>query len=61
MGGDGDLRGSGADVGELPLEIFLQRLEALECDLELVWGVEGCWVVSHRDVEQGDGSHLAVS
>lgn len=56
----GYLRGSGTDVGELPLKILLQGLEALKCDLELVWGVKRCWVVPHGDVEQGDGSHVAV-
>jgi hypothetical protein len=46
------LRGGGADVGELPLEVLLQRLEALEGDLELVRGAEGRGVVPHGDVEQ---------
>lgn len=46
------LRGGGADVGELPLEVLLQRLEALEGDLELVRGVEWRGVVPHGDVEQ---------
>ena len=41
-----------ADVGELPFEILLQRLQALEGDLELVGSVEGCRVVPHGDVEQ---------
>jgi len=47
-----DVRCGRADVGELPFEIFLQRLKALEGDLELVGSVEGCRVVPHRDVEQ---------
>lgn len=48
----GYVRGGGADVGELPLEVLLQRLEALEGDFELVRGVEGRGVVPHGDVEQ---------
>ena len=43
-----------ADVGELPFEILLQRLKALEGDLELVRSVEGCRIVPHGDVEQAD-------
>jgi len=46
------LRGGGTDVGELPLEVLLQRLEALKGDLELVGSVEGRGVVPHGDVEQ---------
>jgi hypothetical protein len=46
------VRGGGADVGELPLEVLLQRLEALEGDLELVGSIEGRGVVPHGDVEQ---------
>ena len=45
------VRGGGADVGELPLEVLLQRLEALEGDLELVGSIEGRGVVPHGDVE----------
>ena len=41
-----------ADVGELPFEVLLQRLKALEGDLELVGSVEGGRVVPHGDVEQ---------
>ena len=56
----GDLRCGRADVCELPLQILLQWLQALECDLELVRGVESSWVVPHGDVEEGDGSHGVV-
>jgi hypothetical protein len=47
-----DLRSGRADVGELPFEVLLQRLKALEGDLELVGRVEGCRVVPHGDIEQ---------
>jgi hypothetical protein len=47
-----DLRSGRADVGELPFEVLLQRLEALEGNFELVGGVERCRVVPHGDVEQ---------
>jgi hypothetical protein len=46
------LRSGRANVGELPFEILLQRLKALEGDLELVGRVEGRRVVPDRDVEQ---------
>jgi hypothetical protein len=49
---EGCARGGGADVGELPLEVLLQRLEALKGDLELVGSIEGRGVVPHGDVEQ---------
>lgn len=41
-----------ADVGELPLEVLLQRLKALKGDLELVGRVERSRVVPDGDVEQ---------
>lgn len=41
-----------ANVGELPFEILLQRLKALEGDLELVGRVERCRVIPDGDVEQ---------
>lgn len=41
-----------ADVGELPFEILLQRLKALEGDLEFVGRVKGSRVVPDGDVEQ---------
>jgi hypothetical protein len=47
-----DSRSGRADIGELPFEVLLQRLKALEGDLELVGRVEGCRVVPHGDVEQ---------
>jgi hypothetical protein len=52
VAGEVYVRGGGADVGELPLEVLLQRLEALEGDLELVGSVEGRGIVPHGDVEQ---------
>jgi hypothetical protein len=55
---EGHIRGGGADVGELPLEVLLQRLEALEGDLELVGSVEGRGVVPHGDVEQAHCGRL---
>ena len=47
-----DSRCGRADVGELPLEVLLQRLKALKGDLELVGRVERCRVVPDGDVEQ---------
>ena len=47
-----DSRCGRADVGELPFEILLQRLKALEGDLELVGRVERSRVVPDGDVEQ---------
>lgn len=54
------VRGGGADVGELPLEVLLQRLEALEGDLELVGSIEGRGVVPHGDVEQAHCGRSAL-
>ena len=47
-----DSRCGRADVGELPLEVLLQRLKALKGDLELVGRVERSRVVPDGDVEQ---------
>lgn len=47
-----NIRGGRADVGELPFEILLQRLKALEGDLEFVGSVERCWIVPDGHVEQ---------
>jgi len=55
-----DLRGCGADVGELPFEVFDEWLEAFEGDFELVLVVELGRVVAHRHVEQRDCRHDAA-
>lgn len=45
------LRCSRADIGQLPLKILGQWLEAFEGDFEFVWSVEGRWVVAHAHVQ----------
>jgi len=47
----GDSRRGGANVSQLPLQVLLQLLEALERDLELVRCVEGRRVIADRDVQ----------
>ena len=47
-----DVRSGRADIGKLPFEVLLQRLKALEGDLELVGSVEWRRVIPHGDVEQ---------
>ena len=56
-----DSRCGRADVGELPFEILLQRLKALEGDLELVRRVELRGVVLHLNAEKRDDRHFVVS
>lgn len=58
-GRDKDSRGRGADVGQLPLEVLLQRLQALKGDFELVRRVEGRGVVAHAHVQNRHGCHAA--
>ena len=72
-----DLRGSRADIGQLPFKIclfvsliqatgvflltLLQLLKALEGDLELVGRVELRGVVLHLNAEKRDDRHFVVS
>jgi hypothetical protein len=47
-----------ANVGQLPLKVFLELLEALECDFEAVLVGEAGGVVHDIDPEEGDDRHL---